>query len=84
MAIDKLNNVAIVGAGLAGLSLAILLKQNGIDSTVYDLRPPNKLPYSGPLALTPNGLRATNSFGLYERLKAKGWFCRTVTTISNE
>ena len=84
MAIDKFDNIAIIGAGLAGLALAVFLKQQGIDSTVYDLRPAHRLPYSGPLALTPNGLRAADAFGLFERMKPHGTLCRHVTTMSNE
>lgn len=84
MAIDKINNVAIVGAGLAGFSLAVFLKQHNIESTVYDVRSPDKLPYSGPLSLSPNGLRAAEGCGLFERLKAHGTVCRHIISMSND
>jgi 2-polyprenyl-6-methoxyphenol hydroxylase-like FAD-dependent oxidoreductase len=84
MAIDKFDNIAIIRAGLAGLSSAVFFKQHGIESTIYDLRPPKRLPYSGPLALTPNGRRAADAFDLFERMKSHGTLCQHVTTMSNE
>lgn len=84
MAIGKLNNVAIIGAGIAGLSLALFLKRHGITVTVYDMRVAGQLPYSGPLALTPNGLRAAEAIGVYSRLRPHGTDSRYVTTMSND
>lgn len=84
MAIDRFDNIAIIGAGPAGLSLAVFLKQHGIGSIVYDSRSANGLPFSGPLSLTPNGLRAADAFGLFERVKSHGSPCRHITTMSNE
>lgn len=78
------QDIAIIGAGISGLTLALFLDQHNIPCTVYDLRSAERLPYSGPLALTPNGLRAADAVGLYKQLLPLGTSARHVTTISNE
>ncbi|MCJ1319471.1 hypothetical protein MMC15_004807 [Xylographa vitiligo] len=82
MTIEKFNNVAIVGAGLAGLTLAVVLKQQNIHCTVYESRPEGPLPWSGPLTLTPNGLRVADALGLYGRLRSHGSDSRYATSMS--
>lgn len=82
MAIDKFNNVAIVGAGIAGLTLAVVLKQQNIHCTIYESRPDGPLPFSGPLTLTPNGLRVADAVGLYERLRSHGSDSRYAQSMS--
>ncbi|KAK7746795.1 hypothetical protein SLS53_001983 [Cytospora paraplurivora] len=67
---DTPSEVAIIGGGLAGLTLAIALHRLKIPCTVYEARPENSN-LGGGLMLSPNALRALDSLGLYERLRSK-------------
>lgn len=70
--------VAIIGAGLSGLTLAISLHRQGISSHIYELRPPNTST-SGALMLSPNALRILDTLGLYDRLKVQGYSFETIS-----
>ncbi|KAF2140418.1 uncharacterized protein K452DRAFT_310158 [Aplosporella prunicola CBS 121167] len=72
------SNVVIIGAGLAGLTLALALHQKGIPSTIYELRPASATT-PGALMLSPNALRILDNLGLYENLKPQGFNFETVT-----
>ncbi|MCJ1351303.1 MAG: hypothetical protein MMC33_001287 [Icmadophila ericetorum] len=67
-----MKSVAIIGAGLAGLSLALALHKHGITCTIYELRPPTTKAY-GALMLSPNALRILDSLGVYDRIRDKGY-----------
>ncbi|KAF2705745.1 FAD/NAD(P)-binding domain-containing protein [Pleomassaria siparia CBS 279.74] len=66
------NRVAIIGAGLAGLTLAISLHHQGISCTIYELREPS-VTTSGALMLSPNALRILDTLGLYNGLQSQGY-----------
>jgi len=66
------NSVAIIGAGLAGLTLAISLHRQEISCHVYELRDPS-ITTSGALMLSPNALRILDTLGLYDRLSPQGY-----------
>lgn len=69
--------VAIIGAGLSGLTLAISLHHQGIPCHIYELRDPS-VRTSGALMLSPNALRILDNLGLYNRLKVQGYNFETV------
>lgn len=69
---NKFDNVAIVGAGLAGLTLALALHQQSIPVTVYESRPA-PLDIGGAVMLSPNALRVLDALGLYDAVKTKGY-----------
>jgi len=60
--------IAIVGGGIAGLSLAIGLKQRGLDASVYESAPEVKELGVG-ITLLPHATREFASLGLLDRLK---------------
>ncbi|KAF4631460.1 hypothetical protein G7Y89_g6675 [Cudoniella acicularis] len=65
-------DVAIIGAGLSGLTLALALHQQSIHCTIYEAREA-PLNVGGGLMLTPNGLKVLDKLAVYEPLKKRGY-----------
>jgi hypothetical protein len=65
------DRVAIVGAGLTGLSLALALQKQSIPCILYELRP-HLLDIGGTVTLSPNALWILDTLGIYERIKENG------------
>jgi len=63
-------HVAIIGAGLAGLTLALALHDLKIPATVYESRSED-FDQGGGVMLSPNALRVLDSVGVYERVRDK-------------
>ncbi|EPE08701.1 fad dependent oxidoreductase [Ophiostoma piceae UAMH 11346] len=68
----NMSNVAIIGAGLSGLTLALALHQQGIASTVYESRP-TPLDIGGAVMLSPNALRILDALGIYSVVAPRGY-----------
>jgi 2-polyprenyl-6-methoxyphenol hydroxylase-like FAD-dependent oxidoreductase len=66
------HNVAIIGAGLAGLALALSLHQQKIPCTIYESRSA-PLNIGGAIMLSPNALKCLSALGVYDRIKSKGY-----------
>ncbi|KAL4815053.1 hypothetical protein BDW67DRAFT_186103 [Aspergillus spinulosporus] len=66
------TKVAIIGAGLSGLALALALHQQSIACTLYESRPA-PLDIGGAIMLSPNALRILDSIGVYARIKDQGY-----------
>lgn len=68
-----MNEVGIIGAGIAGTALAIALRQAGLDVRLYEQedgpRPAGR-PADGLLELTANGTRVLHALGLKQSLAA--------------
>ncbi|KAG0070030.1 hypothetical protein BGZ90_012782 [Linnemannia elongata] len=64
----KNANVMIIGAGLAGLLLAILLDKAGIPYQIYE-RAKGVKPLGGVMSLNAGILPALEQLGLYEELQ---------------
>ncbi|EME42183.1 FAD dependent oxidoreductase-like protein [Dothistroma septosporum NZE10] len=77
------RNVAIIGAGLSGLTLALFLERYGIQSTVYELRRPD-VRSDGAVMLSPNALRTLDAIGIYSKIKGKGYHFRDLTFRNNQ
>lgn len=63
--------VAIIGAGIAGLTMALALKKQNIDFVVYESAKQLKAVGAG-IALAANAMQVFNYFGIGEKLKQNG------------
>jgi len=72
-------NVAIIGSGLSGLSLALALAlhQQRIPLTLYE-RHPSPLNIGGAVMLSPNALKVLDVVGVYDRVRVKGYNFETL------
>jgi 2-polyprenyl-6-methoxyphenol hydroxylase-like FAD-dependent oxidoreductase len=67
------SRLAIIGAGFAGLGLAIALARKGFTPTVFERRAEAQITSEGIfVTLAPNGLNALRALGLAERAVAEG------------
>ncbi|KAI0179361.1 kynurenine 3-monooxygenase [Hypoxylon sp. FL1284] len=62
--------VAIIGGGLAGLTLALALHDLNIPAIVYEARSED-FDQGGGIMLSPNALRVLDSVGVYKRIRDK-------------
>lgn len=69
--------IAVVGAGLGGVTAAILLQQSGHDVTVYE-QAPSLARIGAGIGLGPNVLRVMRHIGIYDRLAEIGIFHETM------
>jgi len=65
-------DVAIIGAGLSGLALALALHQQSIRCTIYEARE-SSMNIGGALMLMSNGLKPLAKLGVYDTLKVRGY-----------
>ncbi len=74
------ERVAIIGAGLGGLAVAVALQKLGCDVQVYE-KAQDFRPVGGGLGLLPNGLNFLNAIepGIVETIKNSG--CEVSTTV---
>jgi 2-polyprenyl-6-methoxyphenol hydroxylase-like FAD-dependent oxidoreductase len=72
MRAGRMLPMAIIGAGVAGLTLAIRLRQMGHTVRVYEARGREALDEGAFLTLAPNGINALRAAGLAERIAALG------------
>lgn len=71
------RKVAVVGAGIGGLSLACALRLRGIEVELYDQA--DELSQIGAgIQLTPNGTKVLRALGLEHRLREFGFFPEAV------
>lgn len=61
--------VAVIGGGIAGLTLALALRREGVDCTVFE-RSPEPAGAGAGLQLAPNATRLLHRLGLTEALRA--------------
>ncbi|CAG8275327.1 unnamed protein product [Penicillium salamii] len=66
------GDVAIIGAGLSGLTLALALHKQSIPCSIYESRSAS-LDIGGAVMLSPNALRILDSLEVYEKIKPEGF-----------
>ncbi|KAL1635034.1 hypothetical protein SLS58_010429 [Diplodia intermedia] len=71
------SNIAIIGGGLASLTLALSLHHRGIPCTIYEARP-ESASTPGALMLSPNSLRILDSLSIYPQIRDLGFTFSTV------
>ncbi|KAI1825839.1 kynurenine 3-monooxygenase [Xylaria intraflava] len=69
------QSVAIIGGGLAGMTMALALNRLSIPCTVYESRSTHSASKtsSGAVMLSPNALRILDSFGVFPELQRKSY-----------
>ena len=77
------RSVAIIGGGPAGLILALTLKQQGINATVFELRQAD-YKVGGAIGVAPNGLRILDQLGVFQRVRTKGCYFDVMTFKSDQ
>ena len=64
-------DIAVIGAGIGGLTTAIALRQRGIDAYVYESAPALRASGAG-LVLSPNAMQVLRRLGLADRVREAG------------
>ncbi len=63
--------IAIIGAGIAGLTTAIALKKHGLECTIYEQAPEMKAVGAG-IWLQPNAMKVLDFLGLGNEIRSSG------------
>ncbi|RFU80931.1 fad dependent oxidoreductase [Trichoderma arundinaceum] len=66
------TDVAIIGAGLSGLTLALALHRQNIPCILYESREAS-LDIGGAIMLSPNALKILDTLGVYKRIAPLGY-----------
>ncbi len=74
--------IAIIGSGLSGLSLALHLSAQNMTCTVYEYRP-SSYSQGGDIALSPNATRVLDHLGIYTSLSKQGFNSETTTLLNS-
>lgn len=77
------KNITILGAGIAGLSTAIALKNAGVDAMVFEAAPEIK-PVGAGLGLGANAIKAFNVLGLDTEVMNAGRFLPSFTVYNQD
>jgi salicylate hydroxylase len=67
--VSSIRRIAIVGAGLGGLSAAIALRQQGFEVDVFE-QAPELGEFGAGINISPNAVRVFDALGLTERLRS--------------
>ncbi|KAL7811100.1 hypothetical protein V8C26DRAFT_437605 [Trichoderma gracile] len=75
--------IAIIGAGLSGLTLALALHTHSIPSTLYESRP-SPLDIGGAIMLSPNALKILDTLGIYKHIAPLGFHFEKLSFRTND
>ncbi|KAK6512530.1 hypothetical protein TWF481_001415 [Arthrobotrys musiformis] len=78
--------IAIVGAGLSGLSLSLFITRllPAASVKIYEVRPSTHPYTSGTINLTPNALRVLDHLGIYKSLIPQGFNFDNLTLLNHQ
>src|SRR5262245_28930758 len=80
---DRLTSVAICGAGIAGLALAIRLTEMGYKPVVFEARSEAAASREGVfLTLAPNGANGLRAIGCYDVVKKNGVYTTGIEILN--
>ena len=65
---DYSNHIAVIGAGISGLTLACKLKQEGIPVIIFE-KSSTVTEQGAGISISPNGLRVLRYIGVDEQLR---------------
>lgn len=66
-----MNSISIIGAGIGGLTLGNILKQHGLDFTIYESAPEIK-PVGSGIMMAINAMQIFDILGLKEKIEKAG------------
>ncbi|WP_415327369.1 FAD-dependent monooxygenase [Chryseobacterium sp. MMS23-Vi53] len=66
-----MNSISIIGAGIGGLTLGNILKQNNLDFTIYESAPEIK-PVGSGIMMAINAMQVFDKLGLKEKIEKAG------------
>lgn len=72
--------IAIVGAGIAGLTAALSLHAENIESVIYEASTADER-FAGAVMMSPNSLSILDKLDIYNRIKSDGWHFQSVGFI---
>lgn len=79
---SRIERILIVGAGMAGLALAISLRRQGVSPDIVERQPDWSVPGTG-IYLVGNAMRALGSLGLADEVLRGGSLIRTQTILDD-
>ena len=71
-------SLAIIGAGMGGLTLAAALQQRGIEARIYE-QAPRFVRLGAGIQMSPNAMRVLRGIGLEPRIRATAFQPRSWT-----
>ncbi|AZA89512.1 3-hydroxybenzoate 6-hydroxylase 1 [Chryseobacterium nakagawai] len=76
-----MNTISIIGAGIGGLTLGNVLKQNGYDFTIYEAAPEIK-PVGAGIMMAVNAMQVFDQLGLKEKIENAGNKIHRITIVN--
>ena len=65
------ENIAIIGAGIGGLTTALTLKQKGFQTTIYESTPEIK-PVGAGIMMANNAMQVFQKLGIHQKIESAG------------
>lgn len=76
------SHIAIIGAGISGLTLGCQLKKNGISVVIFEKSSTVSEQGAG-ISISPNGLQVLKKIGIYEQLKNESGSAKKTNLLYN-